>query len=1190
MAADGQIEIDITATTEQFKQALKGLTDQVKRESQGMSQTLSSIGNGLSGFGSVMTAGVTLPLAAAAAAAGKFSFDTIAAAEQASIAFETMLGPEKAKSMLEDLADFAASTPFELQGLETSTQKLIAMGFEAEECIPLLTSIGDAASGLGAGQAGIDQITRALGQMNAKGKVQAEEMMQLTEIGIPAWQYLADVISNGDIPAAMAEVTKGTVSADTAIAALQDGMNKDFGGMMSKQAETLTGVLSNMADAVQKPLMAVKDTSGYKQLTESLSGLSDAIGPFVESLMPHFEKALKSGSGVVDTFTDALDAFTNMSEKGQADILGLIPVLAGIGPTAKVAGAGFSVAGSAVGFLTKEITDADGKTTTWGKTIKGTASNLGALKIAGAGLAGVLTAILAGFAVDQIVSYVNEIQNLESATTGLTTAQESARDAVYGTSDAASSGINSWASYGDAIEESISKSAQMAKSFEDTWTEYYTNEKLLNQYVGTIQELAGQTGLTASQQGDLQRAVEQYNKITGDSVEVTDAAAGALSKSADDIRDNADAWLENAKAQAYADSIAEATKTLVEQEQTYQKSSQALEELRRQYEATGSSNDYLAQQIAKGEEDLRSQQETMNATKGTIESYANAMDGVDQSIQAYIGTSESWLNAMGESGIAIESMNSYLESLGLTQTDLASLTPGEINTIVSAYATLSQSGKNADDFASKLSQLGFSMDDLKTIGSDSMNTLASNFDGSLGSLVTACQNAGIEIPGSIGDGIYAGSGGVYFAAGSLAEQVYSALTGQDYSETGVLVSKGMAEGIESDLSAQLAAAGLGDETIQAILDAIDAHSPSRRAEEAGQYVDMGMAAGMDNGTASESSAQSLGNRVLDALLGKVSSFLGVGTQSGTNYSNGLSATQSTAKTAGSVLFGGAYGALANVGQFNTRGASAGQNYASGVGSKRGSASSAGSSLLSSAYGALSGVSQFSSRGNSAGQGYASGIGGARGSVSSRASSLKTAAAGQLQTSNASTWGSHLGQNFASGIRGAISLVRSAASSLADAAASILKHSVPKEGPLREGGKGEAVWGLHLAKNFANGIASGTDLVTAACTSLASSISDRMQNAEMPMIEIDGQLTSLAIPKNMSAQLAGISAESIIQAPVVNGEISVELSDGLATIANKLDEVTKRIDQMDKNVSAKLASPVQLKYNRREVGRMQREVV
>lgn len=117
-----------------------------------------------------------------------------------------------------------------------------------------------------------------------------------------------------------------------------------------------------------------------------------------------------------------------------------------MGPAAKVAGVGFNVAGSAVGFLTKEITDADGKTTTWGATLKNTASDLGALRIAGVALGGVLVALLAGFAIDQIVGYATEVRNLESATTGLITAQESAQEAVYGTSDAAESGINSWQS------------------------------------------------------------------------------------------------------------------------------------------------------------------------------------------------------------------------------------------------------------------------------------------------------------------------------------------------------------------------------------------------------------------------------------------------------------------------------------------------------------------------------------------------------------------------------------------------------------------------------------------------------------------------------------------------------------------------------------------------------------------------
>ena len=1023
--ADGQIEIDITANIEQFKQAVQGLADQVKRESKGMATNLSTIGNGLSNFGNIMTMGVTVPLAAAAGAAAKFSFDTIAAAEQASIAFETMLGPQKARSMLEDLADFAANTPFELQGLESSTQKLIAMGFEAEECIPLLTSIGDAASGLGAGQAGIDQITRALGQMNAKGKVSAEEMMQLTETGIPAWQYLADVISNGDIPTAMQMVTNGVVDADTAIQALQDGMNRDFGGMMSKQAQTLTGVLSNMADAVQKPLMAIKDTDGYKDLTAALSDLTDSLGPFVESLMPHLESVLKSGANAVKVFAGALDSFSNMSEESQAGVLQFVLALAGVGPAAKVAGAGFNVAGSAVGFLTKEITDADGKTTTWGATLKDTASKVGGLQIAGMALSSVLIALLAGFAVDQIVSYATEVRNLESATTGLITAQESAQEAVYGTNDAAVSGINSWQSYSDAIESSIAKSAEMAQSFQDTWAEYYTNEQLLNRYVGTIQELAGQTGLTASQQGDLQRAVEQYNSITGDSVEVTDAATGALSKSADEIRNNADAWLENAKAQAYADSIAEATKTLVEQEQTYQTSKQALEELRTQYEATGSSNEYLAQQIANGEADLRKQQETMNATKGTIESYSNSMDGVAQSVTAFIGTSQTWLDAMGESGIALESMGGYLDALGIKQETLASMTPDQVNTIVSAYDALSQKGIDVNKFASDMAAIGLSQEQLAAATPDQMSALADAW--------TGFTNAG-----------------------------YNA----------------------SDFKSQLESVGISQQDLANL-------TPTQISQIVSAY---------SNGQASiDQIAEAIKNGTIDKL---------------------------------------------------------------------GQAGSGGS------------------------QAMASGLSSGQGSISGAAQGDANAATGPLEEagSQGGDWGSHLGQNFANGLSGAVDWVANAANSIASTVSNILGHSVPKEGILREGGRGEAVWGEHLVENLAGGMLRKISLIEDASSKIANSIAKKVQNTSLPMINIDGQLSSLAIPDNMSAQLAQVSAVSIIQAPIDNTNFTADLSDGFNSIVSKLDEVTSRIDKMDKNISAKLASPVQIKYNRRELGRMQREVV
>ena len=56
--------------------------------------------------------------------------------EQISVAFETMLGSaEKAETLLKDITEFAAKTPFELTGLINSSKQLLAFGIEQEKII-----------------------------------------------------------------------------------------------------------------------------------------------------------------------------------------------------------------------------------------------------------------------------------------------------------------------------------------------------------------------------------------------------------------------------------------------------------------------------------------------------------------------------------------------------------------------------------------------------------------------------------------------------------------------------------------------------------------------------------------------------------------------------------------------------------------------------------------------------------------------------------------------------------------------------------------------------------------------------------------------------------------------------------------------------------------------------------------------
>ena len=340
--ADGKVVIEILGDSSKFASEVSKLTDTT-------SKAISSLGSGFSKAGTVLTAAVTAPLAIAGVKAARWASQTAANAEQVDIAFNTMLGPERAKKMIADLVEFAKTTPFEMAGLNKATQQMLAYGFAANDVIPMLTDIGNATAALGAGQQGIDAITRALGQMHGKGVAASQEMMQLTEVGIPAWDYLAKALHT-DVAGAMEMVTKKAVSADVAIAAIRAGMQGDFGGLMIKQSRTLTGVLSNLADAATATIMKMYQTDGYKKMTDALSKLADPIQKLVESLMPLFERGMEALAAMA---TNAANEINQMSASDIQTIAKSIGMLAGTGPALLVIGKSMETAGKTLGAFSK---------------------------------------------------------------------------------------------------------------------------------------------------------------------------------------------------------------------------------------------------------------------------------------------------------------------------------------------------------------------------------------------------------------------------------------------------------------------------------------------------------------------------------------------------------------------------------------------------------------------------------------------------------------------------------------------------------------------------------------------------------------------------------------------------------------------------------------------------------------------
>lgn len=169
---------------------------------------------------------------------------------QTETAFRVLVGSaEEAHTLLTKLRDFAAATPFEFPDLVRASEKMLALGVSSKDVLPMLQLVGDAASALGSGSVGMDRIILALGQMQAKGTVQAGEMKQLAEAGIRAWDALAKHL-NVTVAEAMEMVTKKQVSSQEGLAAIQAEMAARFTGMMDEQSKTIEGRMSNLRDTL----------------------------------------------------------------------------------------------------------------------------------------------------------------------------------------------------------------------------------------------------------------------------------------------------------------------------------------------------------------------------------------------------------------------------------------------------------------------------------------------------------------------------------------------------------------------------------------------------------------------------------------------------------------------------------------------------------------------------------------------------------------------------------------------------------------------------------------------------------------------------------------------------------------------------------------------------------------------------
>ena len=215
----------------------------------------------------------------------KAGFDYNKLKEQTLLGFEIKLkGREEAERFFRQIEAFAEKAPMGLDAALESTQQLMS-AFTAPQALQSLKAITDAVAYQGkvGGEAAerINGIGLALQQILFKNKLQAEELVQLQERQLDPLKYIAAGVAAVDAEfarltsdeqsALVSEmITKGMINARAAVAAIIQGLEKDFGGTAEKIAtRTAAGLESNISDSLNRTA-GIASESAFEQYKKFL--------------------------------------------------------------------------------------------------------------------------------------------------------------------------------------------------------------------------------------------------------------------------------------------------------------------------------------------------------------------------------------------------------------------------------------------------------------------------------------------------------------------------------------------------------------------------------------------------------------------------------------------------------------------------------------------------------------------------------------------------------------------------------------------------------------------------------------------------------------------------------------------------------------------------------------------------------
>lgn len=881
----------------------------------------------------------------------------------------------------------------------------------------------------------------------------------------------------------------------------------------------------------------------FEMLKNRVIAMADQVGgPLASALLDIVDQA----EPLIQMIADGAKQFNEMSKSEQNAVIKAVALSAAIGPMLNIFGKGVQqISGFGKGLqklaqffatvdyktsgASRGLKDFDGaakasesSTKKQATAVKASSVAMGAAKSAAMGVAG----ILAGMLLTAIFNVANGIAEAKKRSDEIKTTNSELSSSLNGLETGASNASESLGNYGQTVasvkgqaDDLKQAHADLAKSLSDTMTEAGSTAGMLDSYVETIDELGTKSDLTKEEQARLKDAVDRVNEACGTTFAVTDDVNGALYGQVDAIKAVVSAQQDKLRYEAASEGWKE---TLKQQEADLMR----IKELEQQ--RSDLAEKHAGQTKAQWGEDAEVYNELGNALSEARSQYGATSDAVKR-----------YEDRVGELGAA---MGSSTEEMGAF-----------VSTNEAIAAALESTGQSADGFSEALAQYGVSVTDLADLSDDKLAAIAQSYDGNVESIIGILQEFGIvakeegaEAAENYADGLSEGADAAVSAAAEIAGKTVDEIRGEcdQFGIEGDEAVKAYADAIASGKpQAEAVAIALG----QSVSGGIQSETPN--VVQASLVMKDGILQAYDPVTGELSAVT---QETMNSILGSIAGSTPMTVQSITDLENGMVT---------------AYNPL--TGDLENISLSAVQTAEGTIRKGEPGFTDAVRAMKDNGTGTLQ---LIEGEWRLAGENATSNLGGGmnenmdvvEGSVDDTVSTvdgIKDAG------SDSYTWGLHVIGNFARGISSGVGGVLAGALNEASAKVqAVLGHSVPKEGAMRNGGKGEAEWGEHSVQNFTEGVRK------------------RMPNLQRTMEEVAAITAGGYTAEASSASLA---SQRMAKQPSGNG-ISVTVDQRGGMTESQVYSAVR--SAMSDAISRQDGRPIVIQLNEREMARVVRNII